>query len=65
MSGTELEVAAVVSGKSTMCLSDVEKRKSFADMKLVDFTPGSGSLEVRFQPNCYKLLRAHLRGVRS
>jgi len=41
----ELEVAAVVSGKSTMCLSDVEKRKSFADMKLVDFTPGSGSLE--------------------
>jgi len=39
----ELEVAAVVSGKSM--LSDVEKRKSFADMKLVDFTPGSGSLE--------------------
>lgn len=24
---------------------NVEKRKSFADMKLVDFTPGSGSLE--------------------
>jgi len=41
----ELEVAAVVSGKSTMCLSDVEKRKSFADMKLVDFTTGGGSLE--------------------
>ena len=47
----ELELSAVVSGKSninknTISMDDVEKRKSFADMKLVDFTSGSGSIEV-------------------
>jgi len=46
----ELELSAVVSGKSnmnknTISMDDVEKRKSFADMKLVDFTSGSGSIE--------------------
>jgi len=46
----ELELSAVVSGKSNMnknaiSMDDVEKRKSFADMKLVDFTSGSGSIE--------------------
>ena len=48
---SELEVAAVVSGKGNMnkniiSMDDIEKRKSFADMKLVDFTSGSGSIEV-------------------
>ena len=48
---SELELAAVVSGKSNInknniSMDDVEKRKSFADMKLVDFTSGSGSIEV-------------------
>jgi len=46
----ELEVAAVVSGKgninkNNISMDDIEKRKSFADMKLVDFTSGSGSIE--------------------
>jgi len=46
----ELEVAAVVSGKSNLnknniSMDDIEKRKSFADMKLVDFTSGSGNIE--------------------
>jgi len=46
----QLELSAVVSGKSnmnknTISMDDVEKRKSFADMKLVDFTSGSGSIE--------------------
>ena len=48
---SELEVAAVVSGKgninkNNISMDDIEKRKSFADMKLVDFTSGSGSIEV-------------------
>jgi len=48
---SELEVAAVVSGKSNLnknniSMDDIEKRKSFADMKLVDFTSGSGNIEV-------------------
>lgn len=46
----ELEVAAVVSGKgninkNNISMDDIEKRKSFADMKLVDFTSGSGNIE--------------------
>jgi len=46
----QLELAAVVSGKSNInknniSMDDVEKRKSFADMKLVEFTSGSGSIE--------------------
>eukprot|EP00092_Neocalanus_flemingeri_P035610 GFUD01038763.1.p1 GENE.GFUD01038763.1~~GFUD01038763.1.p1 ORF type:complete len:930 (+),score=235.22 GFUD01038763.1:48-2837(+) len=46
----ELEVAAVVSGKgninkNNISMDDIEKRKSFADMKLADFTSGSGSIE--------------------
>ena len=48
---SELEVAAVVSGKgninkNNISMDDIEKRKSFADMKLVDFTSGSGNIEV-------------------
>ena len=48
---SELEVAAVVSGKgninkNNISMDHIEKRKSFADMKLVDFTSGSGSIEV-------------------
>jgi len=45
----QLEVAAVVSGKgvnkNNISMEDIEKRKSFADMKLVEFTSGSGSIE--------------------
>jgi len=46
----ELEVAAVISGKTNanknnISMDDIEKRKSFADMKLAEFTSGSGSIE--------------------
>ena len=48
---SELEVAAVVSGKgninkNNISMDDIEKRKSFTDMNLVDVTSVSGSIEV-------------------